>query len=510
MTEYTATFVRALIEGLEPLKVDAPSEEALADAVESLEELEGLIESLPVAERRATISGVALECGQALWVPIARNCRLSAGVAVEDDGLLYFAVGDESAGGALTAHLSARAAAAHVLHGERSRVLEAESDDEPFGSDLHSEDEREEVLIEAMKAAGWAIPAARLVDDLAPELLARVARLSDRGVAHLFAEGDGVVLAMAGSTAGDRTKAAERLPGPPTRPTVSRRDFGVLADAGEAGSHYSEEEGWGLTVGTAKGSPDRELEVAAEIFRTSRAGSLAVAGTKAERRRIEANRKRIRAECVARRRRGEELTVRPAREIDAGRRETHETHWTEDPELGRRTERARRSGRASYDTARAVYLQRLPTPAHRLLHLLRREGCAAREEEFLSRHTRLAGSRAVDPEASLKAALSELAEAGKVRRLRSRRTGEVFLAATEGLDEMSFRRSLNGLIRDGRFGIVSPWAETDGVEPEGEEGEEVLLDRDLDDVFPEETSCEALLDGFADDSALEEIEALAD
>ncbi|QIN78348.1 hypothetical protein GBA65_07245 [Rubrobacter marinus] len=456
MTEYTATSVRALIEGLEPLKVDAPGEEALSGATEYLEELEGLIGSLPAAERCAAISDVALESGHALWVPIARNCRLSAGVAVEDGGLLSFAVGDESAGGALTAHFSARSAAAHALFGGKSRVREAESKDDPLGSDPFPEDERDEGLVEALKAAGWAVPTARLVDDLAPELLAWVAGLSERGVAHLFAEGDGVVLAMAGSTAGDRKKAAERLPASPTHRTNFRRAFGVLTDAGDAGSHYSEEEGWGLTARAGKGSPDRELEVAAELFRASRAGSLAVAGTKAERRRIEANRKRMRSECAARRRRGEELAVRPAREIDAGRREAHEPHWTEDSELGRRTERARRSGRASYDTARAVYLQGLPTPAHRLLHLLRREGGAVREEEFLSRRARLAGPTAVNPEASLRAALSELAEAGKVRRLRSRRTSEVFLAATEGLDETSFRRSLNGLIRDERFGIVSP------------------------------------------------------
>jgi hypothetical protein len=116
VTEYTATFVRALIEGLEPLKVDAPSEEALADAVESLEGLEGLI------ERRAGISGVAIESGRALWVPVARNCRLSVGVAVGGNGLLSFAVGDESAGGALTTHFSARTAAAHALHSAKYRV----------------------------------------------------------------------------------------------------------------------------------------------------------------------------------------------------------------------------------------------------------------------------------------------------------------------------------------------------------------------------------------------------
>ncbi len=149
-----------------------------------------------------------------------------------------------------------------------------------------------------------------------------MAELSERGVAQLFAEGDGVVLAMAGSTASDRREAAERLPSSFGRPTVSERIFGVLLDAGEAGSHYSEEEGWGLTVKTGQGFPNRELEVAAEVFRASRdRGSLAVAGTKAKRRRIEANRKRLRAGCVARRRRDlVPCSARPARPPPSGTR----------------------------------------------------------------------------------------------------------------------------------------------------------------------------------------------
>ena len=301
----------------------------------------------------------------------------------------------------------------------------------------------------------------------------------------------------------------ETLPRSAERPLASRRVFGVLLDSGEAGSHYSEQEGWGLTVKAGKVSPEMELEAAAGSFRASRnGGSLAVAGTKAERRRIEANRKRLRAEFVARRRCGEELVVRPAREIDDSWTASREPHWTEDAEFGRRTERARRSGRTSYDTARAVYLRQLPSLTHRLLHLLRREGGAIREQEFVSRHAKLACARAAEPEAVLLGALRELTDAGKVRRLRSRKTGEVFVAATEPLDEVRFRRSLNGLIRDEKFGIVNPWTEADGVEPEGEEDEEALLWSDHEDVFPEETGREALLDNVADEGAQEEIETL--
>jgi hypothetical protein len=369
--------------------------------------------------------------------------------------------------------------------------------------------EREGSLTEVLKGSGRATGVARRVEDLAPELLARVARLSEAGVAHLFAgEAGGVVLAMAGSTAGDRRRAVEALPRPAGRQLAFRRIFGVLLDAGETGSHYSEEEGWGLSVKTGKVSPGGGLEAAAMRFRASQQGSLAVTETKAERLRIEANRKRLRAGFLSRRRRGEELIVRSAREIDAERDAKRDAHWTQNGKLKRRVERARESGRSSYDTARAVYLQQLPTIAHRLLHLLRREGGAIREREFVSRHVSLASARATEPEEVLRAALHELADAGRMRRLRSRKTGEIFLTATESLDEGVFRRSLNGLIRDARFGIVSPWAETDDVEPAGGKGEEALLSSDHEDVFPEETGREAFLHSVADEGAQEEIEAL--
>lgn len=197
-----------------------------------------------------------------------------------------------------------------------------------------------------------------------------------------------------------------------------------------------------------------------------------------------------------------------ARDVDVSREKSGELCWMENPIFRQRTEARRRSGRAAYDTARAVYLQRLPTLAHRLLHLLRRESRAVREREFVCRHANLVGGSASEPETVMKFALRELADSGKVRRLKRRRTGEVFLVATEPLDERTFRRTLNGIIRDPRFGIVNPWVETNGVGPEGAEDEEDLLERDLEDDFPEETGCESVLDRIADESAEEEIEAL--
>ncbi len=162
MTEYTAASVRALIEGIEPLKVGAPSEENLEVAVETLEGLEELLTRLPAAERRAAISGVAIESGDALWVPAARNCRLSVGVAIEGDGLLSFAVGDENAdGGALTTHFSAKTAAAHALRGAKRRIRYVESDENPFAPDEPSAVEGDGSLVESLKASGWAVPIAR-------------------------------------------------------------------------------------------------------------------------------------------------------------------------------------------------------------------------------------------------------------------------------------------------------------------------------------------------------------
>ena len=152
---------------------------------------------------------------------------------------------------------------------------------------------------------------------------------------------------------------------------------------------------------------------------------------------------------------------------------------TEEQELRDSIEERQKSGRAAYDTARAVYLQRCPDLEHKLLHLLRRDGVKA-EGDFLSRHSGLAAEE-TDPEGALRAALRELAEGGKVRRVRSQKTGEIFLAASEPLDETGFRKSLNGLIRDERFGITNPWAETSPVEAaDGEAGEWKTGLEDLD------------------------------
>jgi len=211
--------------------------------------------------------------------------------------------------------------------------------------------------------------------------------------------------------------------------------------------------------------------------------------------------------------------VKSARELDAEREAAREPHWTEDERLGRCVERRRESGRAAYDTVRALYLQLCPGLERKLLHLLRRDGPKP-EAEFLSRHRALAEG-ATDPEDAARAALQRLDEAGKVRRVKSRKTGEVFLAAAEPLDEPRHRRSLGRLIRDERFGIVNPWSATRGVPAEGEEAEWREGPDDLDEAGPRDLAPGRFratgapeqplhaVENVADEAALAEVEAIA-
>ncbi|MGI8910829.1 MAG: hypothetical protein ACR2JR_09805 [Rubrobacteraceae bacterium] len=137
--------------------------------------------------------------------------------------------------------------------------------------------------------------------------------------------------------------------------------------------------------------------------------------------------------------------------------------WTEDPGLRRRINAQLRTGRVAYNTARAIYLTSLPTLAHKMLHLLGRDGRAPRER-FLALATAEAGGRE-DPWALLDGAIRNLGEAGKIRRLRSRTTGGIHLEATEEFDEAAFARSLRRIIRSGRHGISVPGGWGCAVDP---------------------------------------------
>jgi hypothetical protein len=576
--EYTLEEVRSLLTEHEALDYRAATAADVAEATDVLEGVEELVAKLDPAVRRETLEGVSIPVGDALWIAVANNCHRSAGVAVSPEGSLSFAVRGDGEG--LASYFAARRAVAHALLGasqspSTTTSEDADEADRPtIGRSPEAEISEEDPLVSHLKQNGWAVPCARTLDDIDGEVLARIYRLSEEGVAHLFAEASGIVVAMAGSTKEDRRRAAEKLPALPAR-SYSSRGHSVLFDRGEAGGHYSEEPTFGHVFKEAPKPKAHLLEEAAKRFKAARfvrpsterpldaeairrrvrreplvraAVRLALAAdvtdagetlrrvvaavliarcfsrkivrralaaerpwdSEAERERTAKNGRRIRSEIVAAREacRDEPLMIRSARELDAARREDAGARWTDDPELRRVIERRRKSGRSAYDTARAVYLQRCPELARKLLHLLRREGGAVREREFVFRHAKLAGAGTVEPEAALRAALRSLAEAGKVRRVRSSKTGEVFLAATEPLDETGFRRSLNRLIRDERFGIVSPWVETSGVEPEGGEDEEALLGHDPQEVFPEETGHGASLERIADEGAREEIEVL--
>lgn len=580
--EYTPEEVRTLIEEHEALDYTAAIADDLAEATDVLEGVEELIAKLDPAIRHQTVGPYSIIVRDQAWVPVANNCTRSAGVAVAPDGTLNFTVRGE--GEELTSYFAARQAVAHALSGAEPKtdcsIIEQFPRMETTG--------QEDPLVTLLKENGWAVAAGRTLADIDGEVLAQAYGLSDEGVAHLFATeaGDGIILAMAGSTAGDRRRADEKLTTLPDR-SYSPRSYSVLFDCGEVGDHYSEQEGFGQTVKEAPKPKEHLLEAAAERFKASRfvrpsadkpldteairqrvrrlalvraavRDALAVDpadapelvrraalvhiiaryfsrkmvrralaaewpwDSKAERNRMEKAGRRIRSEIIAARkvRAGEPLVVKAARKLDAERHERiHSESAVEYSKLRSSIEGRRNSGRASYDTACAVYLQRCPELEHKLLHLLRRDGVKA-EAEFLSRHSNLA-AEATNPEGALRAALQQLAESGKVRRVRSQKTGEVFLTATEPLDASGYRRSLNGLIRDERFGITNPWSEASSVEAEGGAGEweaglEDLGSHEIDTLAPRrfrdtEAAEQPLMaaEQMADYSAVEEVAAIA-
>ena len=594
--EYTPEEVRALIEEYEVLDFTTATADDLAEATDVLEGVEELISKLDPATRREAIEPVGVPVADLVWIPVANNCTRSAGVAVSPEGILSFAVRGEGEG--LASYFAARQAVTHALLGSSPRSVESISgngeedtaDCSVIGQYPRLEVSEEDPLVTLLKENGWAVAAGRTLADVDDEVLVRAYRLSEEGIAYLFATeaGDGIVMAMAGSTAGDRQRAVEALPTLPGR-GYSSRSYSVLCECGEAGDHYSEQEGFGQTVKEAPKPKKHLLEAAAERFKAARfvrpssekpldigairrhvrkvalvraavRSALAVDPTdagemirrvvaayliaramsrkmvhralaaerpwdsKAEQGRMIQAGRRIRSEIVAGReaRSGEPIVVRTAGELDAERRDRLAplSGATEDPNLQPSTERRRKNGRAAYDTARAVYLQRCPELEHKLLHLLRRDGVQS-EGDFLSRHDNLA-AEATDPEGALRSALRRLAGAGKVRRVRSSKTGEVFLTATEPLDETGLRKCLNGLIRDERFGIVNPWTTSGSVESDGEAGEweeglQDLESHESDTLAPRrfrstEATEQPLMaaEQVAEYSAFEEVEVVAE
>jgi hypothetical protein len=135
-----------------------------------------------------------------------------------------------------------------------------------------------------------------------------------------------------------------------------------------------------------------------------------------------------------------------------------EPHWTEDPGLRRRIDAQLRTGRAARNTARAIYVTSLPTLAHKVLHLLRRAGRRPQERFVALARAHDPGSGC--PEELLEEAVRQLGEAGKVRRMKSRKTGRIYLEATKGLDVSSYERDLGRIVHSERHHIHSSGATT--------------------------------------------------
>jgi hypothetical protein len=583
-TEYTPEEVRTLLAEDLPLQYGSATDADVLAAADVLEGVEELVCKLDPEVRRHELLISGRPVAGHFYVPVIDNCSRGAGVAIDPDGATSFMVTGHEFGDGFPTYFSARQAVAHALlrEPEASPETPAELPAEPSAADG-------EAIVAALKANGHAVAAGRTLADVDPEVLAALYPLSEAGVAHLFAEDGGIVLATAGSTAGDRTRAVEGLSALPERSYSSRR-APVLFDGGEAGSHYSEESWFGHSVVAAPQSKEAELVATTERFKAARfvrpskerpldvaairrrvrrrplvraavrfalavdvsdAGethrrlvTLVLVGrnfsrmmvrralaaerpwdSKAERGRLELVGTRLRGEIIAgsKTRGGRPVEVTPATTLDADRRlargDEKQAAWLDDPKLRHSMERRRKSGRAAYDTARALYLQRCPELEHKLLHILRRDGVQP-EREFVSRRRDLAGD-VNSPEAAVRAALRALAGAGKARRVRSQRTGEVFVAATEPLDETGHRRSLNGLIRDRSYGIVNPWADTVAVETDGDadewqRGAEDLEGGELERLAPRRLRDTALYeqslpadDLVAEPAAMEEIDAIA-
>jgi hypothetical protein len=124
-----------------------------------------------------------------------------------------------------------------------------------------------------------------------------------------------------------------------------------------------------------------------------------------------------------------------------------ETGDTLSPEIRRRIER-----QAAWRTAKAHYVASLPTLSHKILHLLKRDG-ARTEASFVA----LAEAEECHlPERAVREALTELGEAGKIRRVRGRKTGRQFLAPLERMGERELETLLIGVLADEKSGIPVP------------------------------------------------------
>lgn len=320
-------------------------------------------------------------------------------------------------------------------------------------------------IVERLKALGWA---ATLEETNATS--EQIARLADSGAAFLRATDSGqAVLAMAGATDGDVRRAARRI----TKPEV--REFTANTNRPRTPAvmfleHHSDEK-----------VPGEEAKVrAAEEFRnscrvaTARDVLLAHGGRLTKEAKVElAN--RLFGETLRRAREGgPELGEGFRREVKRslvravtealkqinGGRSDRQRSWREDPasrerfarrlaELskgGGRCGREQRWGsyEARLNSARAIYTASLGHATYRILHVLRRDGRMTLAE--LRRRFSSETQEVND-------ALVKLAASEKVRKLRSRKTGEVFIEATSSMNEVRYRQALRRILASRKCGL---------------------------------------------------------
>ena len=118
----------------------------------------------------------------------------------------------------------------------------------------------------------------------------------------------------------------------------------------------------------------------------------------------------------------------------------------------RNVERQIGNGEAAWNTAKAGYVANLPTLAHKILHLLRRDGNRT-EASFLP--LAKAEEQPV-PESLLKRTLQELGEAGKIRKRRERSTGRIVFDAFGKMPSRELETLLIGVMAEPKNGIPVP------------------------------------------------------
>ena len=89
-----------------------------------------------------------------------------------------------------------------------------------------------------------------------------------------------------------------------------------------------------------------------------------------------------------------------------------------------------------------------------MLHLLRRDGRQT-QDRFVAL-ARAENPENDSPEELLEETIRDLGEAGKVRRMRSRRTGRIYLEAMEELDVPAYERDLDRIVHSGEYHIPIP------------------------------------------------------